>query len=101
MPAHPVAFTPVDVETKPRLREMLTRRDEAITGVDVDIQRPQRVRAASDVLRLLVGLGFVVVGVLLATVADRTVGGAQADLIEAVSRVPSRVEQAVVGLAQL
>ncbi|HEX5097160.1 MAG TPA: lysylphosphatidylglycerol synthase transmembrane domain-containing protein [Acidimicrobiia bacterium] len=91
----------MDVETRPRLREILTRRDVAIIGVDVDIERPQRVRAASDVLRLLVGLGFVVVGVLLATVADRTVGGAQADLIEAVSRIPSRVEQAIIGLAQL
>ena len=97
----PVAFPAMGVETKPRLRELLTRREDAITGVDVDIERPQRVRAASDVLRLLVGLGLVVVGVLLATVADRTVGGAQADLIEAVSRVPSRVEQVLIGLAQV
>jgi hypothetical protein len=38
------------------------------------------VRSPSDVLRLLVGGALVLVGVILATVADRTVGGVQADL---------------------
>jgi undecaprenyl-diphosphatase len=70
-------------------------------AVDIEVQRPQRVRSASDALRLIAGLALVVVGVILATVADRTVGGAQADLIEAISRIPSRIEQVVIGIAQL
>ncbi len=52
-------------------------------------------------LRLLVGGALVLVGVILATVADRTVGGVQADLVEAVSRLPTQVEQVVVGVAQV
>ena len=67
----------------------------------MEVERPKRVRSPSDVLRLLVGAALVLLGVILATVADRTVGGAQADLVEAVSRLPSRVEQVVVGIAEV
>jgi undecaprenyl-diphosphatase len=70
-------------------------------GIDIEFARPTRIRSASDVIRLLIGLALVLVGLVLATVADHTVGGAQADVVEAVSELPSRVEQAVVGVAQL
>ena len=54
-----------------------------------EVERPKRVRSPSDVLRLLIGGALVLVGVILATVADRTVGGVQADLVDAVSRLPT------------
>ena len=52
-------------------------------------------------MRLLIGGALVALGLGLATVADHTVGGAQADLVDAVSRLPSSLEQAVVGVAQV
>jgi glycosyltransferase 2 family protein len=70
-------------------------------AVEVRMVRPRRVRSPSDVLRLLVGAVLVALGLILATVADRTVGGAQADLVDALSRLPSSVEEAVVGVAQV
>ena len=67
----------------------------------MQISRARRVRSPSDVVRLLIGALLVAVGLVLATIADNTVGGAQADLVEAVAELPSRVEQAVVGVAQI
>ena len=72
-----------------------------IDGVLVSIARPKRVRSASDVIRLLIGTGLVALGIVLATVADDTVGGAQADLIDEVGRIPSRLQEAVIGVAQV
>ncbi len=74
---------------------------EVFDGVEVHLERPRRVRSPSDLLRLLIGGALVALGLVLATVADRTVGGAQADLVDAVSRLPSTLEQAVVGVAQV
>ena len=85
-----------DSESIEALKERVP--DKLSGAVDVEVERPKRVRSPSDVLRLLVGAALVLLGVILATVADRTVGGAQADLVEAVSRLPSRVEQVVVGI---
>jgi uncharacterized membrane protein YbhN (UPF0104 family) len=53
------------------------------------------------VLRLLIGTALVALGLILATAAEHTVGGAQADVVDALARLPLRVEQAVVGIAQL
>ena len=74
---------------------------EVFDGVEVRLERPRRVRSPSDVLRLLIGGALVALGLILATVADRTVGGAQADLVDAVSRLPEQLEQVVVGVAQV
>jgi uncharacterized membrane protein YbhN (UPF0104 family)/tRNA A-37 threonylcarbamoyl transferase component Bud32 len=57
--------------------------------------------AASDVLRLLAGLMLVVIGVVLARVAQATLQGIEVDLLRALARVPNPVEQAVLGVAQL
>jgi undecaprenyl-diphosphatase len=75
--------------------------ETALEPVEVHVERPRRVRSPSDVLRLLVGGVLVVLGLVLATVAEHTVGGAQADLVDAVSRLPSGLEQGVVGVAQV
>jgi glycosyltransferase 2 family protein len=72
-----------------------------IDGVSVRIARPKRVRSASDVIRLLIGTGLVMLGIVLATIADDTVGGAQADLIDEIGRIPSRLQEAVIGVAQV
>ena len=40
-------------------------------------------------------------GIVLATIADDTVGGAQADLIDEIGRIPSLLQEAVIGVAQV
>jgi len=59
----------------------------------------RRVRAAGDVLRLLVGLALVGVGVSVAVYARNTVGGIERDLTGGFARLPDRIEEALVGLA--
>lgn len=52
-------------------------------------------------LRLLIGIVLLGVGLLLATVAEDTISGAESDLVEGFSRLPDRIEEAVIGVAQL
>ena len=52
-------------------------------------------------LRLLIGTAFLGGGLLLGTVADDTISGAESDLVEAFSRLPDRLEEAFIGIAQL
>jgi undecaprenyl-diphosphatase len=52
-------------------------------------------------LRLLIGTALLGLGLLLGTVAKDTISGAESDLVEGFSRLPDRVEEAVVGVAQL
>ena len=54
-----------------------------------------------DILRVLVGLGFLVIGLLLATVAKETLSGVESDVVEAVSRLPDEIEHGVFATAQL
>jgi uncharacterized membrane protein YbhN (UPF0104 family)/tRNA A-37 threonylcarbamoyl transferase component Bud32 len=54
-----------------------------------------------DILRVLIGLGFLVVGLLLATVAKETLSGVESDVVEAVSRLPDEIEHGVIATAQL
>ena len=57
--------------------------------------------APGDILRLLVGLGFVLVGLLATVYAEGTVSGAESDIVGALARIPDTIEQAVLGTAQI
>ncbi len=52
-------------------------------------------------VRLLIGLGFVGLGLLLGTVAEDTISGAESDIVEGFSRFPDRLEESIIGVAQL
>lgn len=52
-------------------------------------------------LRPLIGVVFVVVGLLLDTVAEETTSGVESDIVEGFSNLPDRVEEALIGVAQL
>lgn len=74
----------------------------ALGGVRLFEPPPSRRRfSAGDGLRLVIGIVLLGVGVVLATVAEKTIGGAEADVVEAFSQLPDRIEQAIVGVAQL
>ncbi|HKY68874.1 MAG TPA: lysylphosphatidylglycerol synthase transmembrane domain-containing protein, partial [Acidimicrobiales bacterium] len=69
-------------------------------GAPVMHLRPvRRQRSPADVLRLLLGLLLLALGLLLVTVARNTVGGAEADIVEAYERIPDRVAEALTALA--
>ncbi len=72
-----------------------------IDGVEVDLSPSDRVRSAGDVLRLMTGAAVIAVGLLLALVFQNTLGGAEADIAESLSRIPSKWEQATMSLAEL
>ena len=57
--------------------------------------------SAADFLRLLVGLGFVAVGLLAAAFAEGTISGVESDIVDAIGRIPDGVEQAVLGTVQI
>ena len=52
-------------------------------------------------IRLLLGAVLLGLGLLLGTVAADTISGAESDLVEGFSRFPDRIEEAIIGLAQL
>jgi undecaprenyl-diphosphatase len=54
-----------------------------------------------DVLRLLIGIGLIGVGVVVAWAAQSTVEGLEDDLVRAFARLPDTFESAVLSLAQL
>lgn len=70
-----------------------------VTTVDARVDR--RSFAAGDMIRLLVGLVLVLVGVVIAEVAQETIRGLEEDLVRAIARLPDRIEQTVLGLVQL
>lgn len=57
--------------------------------------------APGDLLRLLIGTAFVLVGLLAGRVAGSTISGVENDLVDAIDRIPNRVEEAVLGSAQI
>ena len=61
----------------------------------------QRRWSAADITRLLISVGLLVLGLLIGSVAQRTISGAERDFVDAVARIPDGVEQVIVGAAQL
>jgi len=62
---------------------------------------PRRSFAAGDILRLIAGVLFVGIGLIAASFAERTIAGVEADVIDAIGRIPNRFEQTLLGAAQL
>ncbi len=62
---------------------------------------PRRKWSAGDINRLLLSLGFLAAGLLAASIAERTIAGAERDLVDAIDRIPTAIEQVVLGTAQL
>lgn len=60
-----------------------------------------RRRTVDDLLRLLGSALVVAVGLLLATVAERTMAGLESDVLEALGRVPQPVARLVVAIPQV
>ena len=54
-----------------------------------------------DVLRLLVSIGLIVLGAIVARAAQATIRGLEEDLVDAFGRLPDTFESAVLSLAQL
>jgi len=52
-------------------------------------------------LRLLIGLGFVAFGLFAVSFAEGTISGAERDVVDAIDRLPDRVEQGMIGTAQI
>jgi uncharacterized membrane protein YbhN (UPF0104 family)/tRNA A-37 threonylcarbamoyl transferase component Bud32 len=77
------------------LRTLMVRPED----VPAVVMPRRRVRAAGDVLRLLGGIGLVVVGLSVAVYAKNTVGGIEEDVTGNFAKLPDRVEEALVGLA--
>ncbi|MFN3258099.1 MAG: lysylphosphatidylglycerol synthase domain-containing protein [Ilumatobacter sp.] len=57
--------------------------------------------SAGHLLRLLIGLGLVGIGLFAAAFAESTISGFERDVVDAVSRIPNQIEQAVLGAAQI
>ncbi|MCB0962167.1 MAG: flippase-like domain-containing protein [Acidimicrobiales bacterium] len=72
--------------------------DTAVTAVERPSRRPF---AAADLLRLLIGVVVVVAGALVASSAQSTVSGIEADLARAFGRLPDTLGTLLVNLAQL
>jgi glycosyltransferase 2 family protein len=71
-----------------------------VGGTPEVVLRPRgRERAPADVLRLLLGLALLAGGLLAATVARNTVGGIEADIVEAYDHVPDRISEVATALA--
>jgi uncharacterized membrane protein YbhN (UPF0104 family)/tRNA A-37 threonylcarbamoyl transferase component Bud32 len=73
-----------------------------VDGVVMFEPPPARRRlAAGDVIRLLGGAAFLVIGIAMGAFASKTIDGVESDVIAAVDRLPSRVEETTIGIAQL
>lgn len=78
--------------------------DRADPGDEVRLFDPPPARrrwSAGDVIRLLIGLGVLVLGVVAASYADGTIAGVESDLIDGIDRIPDQVEQILLGTAQI
>jgi glycosyltransferase 2 family protein len=71
-----------------------------VTVVGVDDHRGY-VRSSADAVRTVIGLALVAVGTVVAGWAEGTVIGIESDLAEAIARLPNRLEEAVLAIAQL
>ena len=65
----------------------------------VELHARTRERSPADVLRLLLGLVLLGAGMLAATVARNTVGGLEADIVEAYDRIPDLVAEVLTAVA--
>ncbi len=74
---------------------------DTLDGVELDLTPSDRIRSPGDVLRLLSGLVVLTVGVLLALFFRNTLGGAEEDLAEGLSNLPSRWEQLMLSVAEI
>jgi uncharacterized membrane protein YbhN (UPF0104 family)/tRNA A-37 threonylcarbamoyl transferase component Bud32 len=76
--------------------------DAAVAPVEVfSPPRARRPFAASDLLRLVVGIALVLVGIVVARALQSTVEGIEADLAEVLARLPDGVRSLVLSLAQV
>ena len=57
--------------------------------------------APGQIIRILIGLGAVGIGILAASFAGSTISGIERDVLDAAGRIPERVEQVVLGAAQI
>ena len=72
------------------------------TAAEMDLRARRYVRwAAGDRIRLVVGLVLLAIGLFLAALAQNTIGGAEADVIEWFNRLSDRSIGLVVGIGQL
>ena len=70
-------------------------------GPSVTLRPRHRQRAPGDVLRLLLGLVLLAAGLFGATVARNTVGGVEADIVEAYEHIPDRLAEVFTAFAYL
>ena len=76
--------------------------DDVTDDVEVtELDRPIERWSSLDIVRGAAGVALAASGVLLATLAHDTLGGMQADVARAVSRLPGPARAAAIGLAQL
>lgn len=73
-----------------------------VDGVEVFEPPPERRRfAATDLLRLLVGVAVAVVGFVLGRIGQASIRGIESDLVAAFGRLPDDLADAVLSAAQL
>jgi glycosyltransferase 2 family protein len=68
-------------------------------GVAVSVAPRQRVRYQADIVRLLASLALLGAGVLIAIHARKTIGGAEADIVDVYERVPERFADVLAAVA--
>jgi undecaprenyl-diphosphatase len=72
-----------------------------VDDVEVDLSPLDRIRSPDDLMQLLTGLAITAVGLAAAVFARNTLGGAERDLAETLSRIPSRWEQVILSLTEV
>jgi uncharacterized membrane protein YbhN (UPF0104 family)/tRNA A-37 threonylcarbamoyl transferase component Bud32 len=78
--------------------------DDAVSDDGVVLFEPPSERrrlSAGDIIRLLGGLGFLAVGLVVGSFAKATIDGVESDVVDAIERLPNQFEQAVIATAQL
>lgn len=79
----------------------LTTADDLSEPLLFDPPPARRSFSPGEWLRLLIGTALLGLGLLAGTVAENTISGAESDLVEGFSGLPDRVEEAIIGVAQL
>ncbi|MGI9578527.1 MAG: hypothetical protein ACR2OH_10035, partial [Microthrixaceae bacterium] len=72
-----------------------------VEDVELDLAPSDRIRSPGDVLRLLSGLVVLGVGIFVALFFRNTLGGAEEDLAEGLSNLPSRWEQVLLSVVEI